>query len=82
MDFQYGWIEIDNVALDNCSHEADQAAIKFHNALYGGGTRVSNSAISSGLGKGIQITNSGVMTIDGNVIHDVVTWGIHADSGE
>jgi len=41
---------------------------------------VTNSAISSGLGKGIIINNSREVTLDGNVIHDVVTWGIHADS--
>jgi len=58
MDFLYGRIEIDNVALDYCSQEADQAAIKFHNARYIGLQRVSNSAISSGLGKGVQITSS------------------------
>jgi hypothetical protein len=27
-----GMINIDNVALENCSQEADQAAIKFHRA--------------------------------------------------
>jgi hypothetical protein len=30
--FLEGMINIDNVALENCSQEADQAAIKFHRA--------------------------------------------------
>jgi hypothetical protein len=80
--FLEGMINIDNVALENCSQEADQAAIMFHRALGNDEDqqRVSNSAISSGLGLGVAITNSSKVTLDGNVIHDVVTWGIHADS--
>ena len=76
--FLKGIINIDNVALENCSQEDDQAAINFQQT-FGNQQRVSNSAISSGLGLGIQITNSSYVTLDGNVIHDVVTWGIHAD---
>lgn len=77
--YRFGEINIDNVALFNCSQEAtDQAAIKFHYATKGV-KRVTNSAISSGLGKGVLIFNSKGVTLDGNVIHDFITWGIHAD---
>jgi parallel beta-helix repeat protein len=30
---------------------------------------------------GVQINKSNFVTLDGNVIHDVVTWGIHVDYG-
>ena len=40
--------------------------------------RVTNSAISSGNGMGVLIINSKDVTLDGNVIHDFVNWGIHS----
>ena len=43
---------------------------------------MTNSAISSGLGKGVLIFNSKGVTLDGNVIHDFITWGIHADKSQ
>jgi parallel beta-helix repeat protein len=29
---------------------------------------------------GVQINSSNQVTLDGNVIHDVVNWGIHAEN--
>ena len=56
--YRYGEINLDNVSVFNCSQEfTDFAAIKFHYATKGV-KRVTNSAISSGLGKGILIFNS------------------------
>lgn len=40
---------------------------------------MTNSAISSGLGKGVLIYNSKKVTLDSNVIHDFITWGINGD---
>lgn len=77
--YRYGEINLDNISVFNCSQEfTNFAAIKFHYATKGV-KRVTNSAISSGLGKGILIFNSQDVTIENNVIHDFIFWGIGGD---
>ena len=76
LTYRYGEINLDNVSVFNCSQEATEfAGIKFHYAKKGT-KRVSNSAISSGLGRGIIIQNSNEVTLEGNVVHDFLIHGI------
>lgn len=80
-DFTYrkGSINFDNVAVYNCSQpETDFAAIKFLFAVQGSKS-VTNSAISTGKGKGIIIEKSQKVSLIGNVIHDFVGYGITAE---
>jgi len=77
-DFSYrsGEIRFDNVAVYNCSQEKTEfAGIKFHYAVRGAKV-VTNSAISSGLGKGVIIDRSQNVNLQGNVIHDFLIHGI------
>lgn len=79
-DFSYrqGEIRFDNVAIFNCSQEkTDFAGLKFHYAVRGTKT-VTNSAISSGLGKGVIINSSQNVNLQGNVIHDFILHGVEA----
>lgn len=74
-DFSYraGSINFDNVAVYNCSQEDTSfAGIKFHNAMTGT-KKVTNSAISSGLGPGIIMESSRMIEFRNNVIHDFIT---------
>jgi hypothetical protein len=80
--YRYGSINFDSVAVYNCSQEKTEfAGLKFHYAVKGV-KRVTNSAISSGLGEGIIIKNSHKVTLDSNVIHDFILYGIHGDASE
>ena len=80
--YRYGSINFDNVAVYNCSQEKTEfAGIKFHYAVKGV-KKVTNSAISSGLGEGIIIKNSKQVTLDNNVIHDFILYGIHAEASQ
>jgi parallel beta-helix repeat protein len=80
-DFSYraGSINFDNVAVYNCSQEDTKfAGLKFHNAMTGT-KKVTNSAISSGLGPGILSYSSRKIELRNNVIHDFIEFGIRAE---
>lgn len=78
MEYRAGAIKFDNVAVYNCSQEhTEYAALRFEQAQQGEKI-VTNSAISSGLGEGIIIRNSAGLTLENNVIHDFILFGIHA----
>ena len=81
-DFTYraGSINFDNVAVYNCSQEDTSfAGVKFHYAM-SGEKRITNSAISTGLGEGIIMLNSKGVVLENNVIHDFIRYGIRAMS--
>ena len=75
-EYRYGSVNLDNVAVYNCSQfKKDLSGIKFQLA-YKGAKKVTNSAFSHGLGRGVTISNSAGVIFENNVVHDFIHFGI------
>ena len=78
-DFTYrkGTIHWDQVTIDGCGQ--NEGALRFDSAVMGKKV-IRNSVVHKGRVGGIELLNSQQVTLDGNIVHDVVETGITAKS--
>lgn len=68
-------VDIDNISISGLSQEGASAILQINHAEFGE-KKIANSAIYGAIVPGISINDSALLTLEGNIVHDVVKFGI------